>query len=145
MFPVDNQTYSYHCFYFDLSSKPAAKEINVSFTFSETNPDLYFELDDVTLNSTGANLIANGDFEDRDYLGEWNVQSCELCDPGVDDLDPNTGDYSFYSSGVNVTLSQAVQLNETNITFNVFYLGFWMAFECGGNNRCSLDVNLLAV
>lgn len=143
MFPVDNQTYSYRCFYFDLSSTQSAKQIKVSFTFSETNPDLYFELDDVTLNSTGGNLIANGDFEDRDYLGEWNVQSCELCDPGVDDFNPNTGDYSFYSSGINVILSQAVHINETNVFSNIFYLGFWMAFECGGNNQCSVDVNLL--
>jgi hypothetical protein len=119
----------------------SSTRITVSFILSGNNPDLYTELDDITLNST-INFISNGDFEKLNYTDQWNVISCgDQCDPGVDDLDPHTGNLGFYSSGIGVTLSQTVGINTIGQEF-IYHLAFWMAFECGGNNHCSIQVTL---
>ena len=86
------------------------------------------------------NLISNGDFETPNYTDQWNVQSCgATCDPGVDDLNPHQGNVAFYSSGKNVTLSQTVSLMPVG-QVSLYYFGFWLAYECEGNNHCSIQV-----
>ena len=120
----------------------SSRTTTVTFVLSGTNPDLYTQLDDVQLNSTRGNLVSNGDFEDGNYTNQWQVQACADCDPGVDDLYAQSGVLAFYASGVGVQLSQNVSIDPASNNNQPFYFSFWLAYECGGNNACSIQVSL---
>jgi hypothetical protein len=141
--PVDNQSFAYYCFSF--SARQSDNQVQILFELSSDNPDLYIELDDIALNSSllVKNFIGNGGFEKKTFTEEWTVKSCQSCDTGVDNLHAHTGDLSFYASGVGVTLNQTIALVELNDQPSQVTLSFWTAYECGGNNQCSIGVRLV--